>query len=351
MDPIGQNSECFAASVSPRIFLFFGSAFVFVPAGLNSNSALSVVIAAVASSRSATDVMPGAHPFLQTYPANLLKLKTSERFLELSRRKNQWFKSADIDFSTVEFGAAGENILAAFKTGWLQNIAIGGGKGRAEVSAAPARLGASLFKRFVLSDGTEQMWRLSKDGVVWDRVRHRVAMSEMQEIADPTALYVGAVPSNDELTGIRETRQKNLEDKAQRFVHRINKWLALQRKSNSDNMIALTCCNGLPGRHEVGADYLKVPSKVFDLLHTLKSEGCELGSPPESEAELLVFLQERAVNLPDRGEALAAMSHRPSMSFLNNTKSAMKRCPRNADPVLRCKFGTGLLQTGIVCLS
>ena len=491
------NFENFAAPALPRNFLIFGPALVFVLAALVPNTALSAAIAAVVSSRNAADVVTGAHQFLQSYPANLLKLKTNEQFLEMSQQaQKQWLESADIVFVGGVFGAAGEIILAASKSGWLQNfiavhsdrrlvglsrlagkvlltgasldqlmvdppvdgdseswtarlleehsayrpwlmtrlfwsgrstenmasmfahlanlagetIAVpapvpsapvrtyyrgsvysvsklsellnrkdrrwvvildyetgsrlgaadlhrslcgqtqnaeidcvslfaawgdvsvaavdmlqqnrsnvalivslqnfvtDGGEGRAEVNSALARLGVPVLKGIRLSDRTEQMWRLSEDGVAWDSVHYRVAMSEIQGIAEPTVLSVNTVPRIDELTGIRVTQQRPLEDQTKRFVRRIKKWIALQRKSNAEKKIAVIYYNHPPGRHNIGADNLNVPSTVFELLHKLKFEGYELDSLPESEAELLDLLQERAVNLPEDSDALAAMS-------------------------------------------
>ena len=190
----------------------------------------------------------------------------------------------------------------------LQNFVIGGGEGRAEVNAALNNIGIPILKGIRLTDRTEQTWRLSEDGLAWDSVHYRVAMSEIQGIAEPTVLSVNTVPRIDELTGIRITQQRTLEDQTLRFVRRIKNWIALQQKSNADKKIAIIYYNHPPGRHNIGADNLNVPATVFDLLHDLKSNGYNVGELPDSEEQLLDLLQERAVNLPEDNEALVAMS-------------------------------------------
>ena len=459
--------------------------------------ASSATLAAVVSSRNASDVVTGAHKFLQQHPSHVLKLKTTDQFIEMSQhQQKQWLESADVVFAGGVFGVAGENLLAATRNGWLtsfiavhsdrrlvsqsqlkgrsvlsganlnllmadppidgdpeswsagllqehaqyntwlmarlfwsgrstenmaqlfahltvltgenipvsspkplapirvfyhgtvypaskltqlfnenekrwvvvldyetgdrlgshellnslceqtqdqetgcvsllatwgdasvaavemlranrskvalivslQNFVIGGGEGRAQVNAALKEIGAPVLKGIRLSDRTEQTWRLSEDGIPWDSVHYRVAMSEIQGIAEPTVLAVNTTPSIDELTGIRVTRQRTLDDQTQYFVRRINNWVALQNKSNADKKIAVIYYNHPPGRHNIGADNLNVPATVFDLLNHLKAEGYDVGSLPQTEDELLDLLQERAVNLPEDSEALSAMA-------------------------------------------
>ena len=192
----------------------------------------------------------------------------------------------------------------------LQNFVIGGGEGRAQVNSALAELNVPVLKGIRLTDRTEHLWRLSEDGIAWDSVHYRVAMSEIQGIIEPTVLSVNTIPSIDELTGIRVTQQRILEEQTQRFAQRIKNWTTLQQKSNAEKKIAVIYYNHPPGRHNIGADNLNVPSTVFDLLYRMKAEGYDLGELPDTEEELLDLLQERAVNLPEDSEALASMSQK-----------------------------------------
>ncbi len=461
--------------------------------------ATSATIAGVVSSRNAADTVTGAHQFLKSYPSHLLKLKTTDQFVEMSQQQQKnWLESADLVFAGGVFGVAGENLLTALKQNWikgfiavhsdrrlvklsrlagqsalnganldqlmvdpgidvdpktwavdmlekhhayrqwlmtrlfwsgrssenieqmfahltaltgesiqvaspmplapirvyycgsiyqsaklpelisgsdkrwvvildyetgdrlgsntllrtlceqvrdtgtdcvallatwgdasvaavnmlrqyrtnvallvsLQNFVIGGGEGRSSVNSALAELDVPVLKGIRLTDRTEQTWRLSEDGIAWDSVHYRVAMSEIQGIAEPSVLSVNTPASIDQLTGIRVTQQRMLEDQTQRFAQRIRQWTNLQQKPNSDKKIAVIYYNHPPGRHNIGADNLNVPATVFDLLHTLELSGYNVGTLPETEDELLDQLQERAVNLPEDNEALAAMSQK-----------------------------------------
>ena len=192
----------------------------------------------------------------------------------------------------------------------LQNFVIGGGEGRAEVNAALSELDVPVLKGIRLSDRTEQVWRLSEDGVPWDSVHYRIAMSEIQGVAEPTILSVSTAPKIDELTGIRITQQKPVVDQVEKFARRVKNWIALQELPNADKKIAVIYYNHPPGRHNIGADNLNVPSTVFHLLNSLKDEGYDVGQLPDTEEQLLDILQDRAVNLPEDGEALSDMSRR-----------------------------------------
>lgn len=478
--------------------------------------ALSATIAAVVSSRNAAEIVTGAHEFLRLHPNHVLKLKTTDQFVELSQtQQKQWLESSDLVFAGGVFGAAGENLLASLKQGWLQNFiavhsdrrlvnlsrfagqsllsgadldqlmadppiegdpqvwtsdllernseyrpwlmtrlfwsgrsvdnmahlfahlvavtgedinvpspvplapirvyyrnssysasklsdllngndkrwvviidyetgdrlgsvellqsickltqetdtdcvsllatwgdasvatvnllrqnrskialivslqnfVIGGGEGRTAVNAALADLGVPVLKGIRLTDRTEQIWRLSEDGIAWDSVHYRVAMSEIQGIAEPTVLSVNTPAHIDELTGIRITQQRTLEDQTQRFARRIKNWITLQRKSNAEKKIAIIYYNHPPGRHNIGADNLNVPATVYDLLHTLKSNGYNVGEIPDSEEKLLDMLQDRAVNLPEDNEALATMSQHVANVSVDQYQSWYQELP------------------------
>ncbi len=90
--------------------------FAFIP-----SIAAATTIAGAVSSRNAADTVTGAHQFLKSHPSQLLKLKTTDQFVEMSQQK-QWLESADLVFAGGVFGVAGENLISSLKQHWIKNF-------------------------------------------------------------------------------------------------------------------------------------------------------------------------------------------------------------------------------------
>jgi len=72
--------------------------------------------------------------------------------------------------------------------------------------------------------------------------------------------------------------------------------------------VAIIYYNHPPGRHNIGADNLNVPSSLLQILRHLKRSGYDTGEIPENREALLDILQERGVNLPENRGELEAMA-------------------------------------------
>ena len=185
----------------------------------------------------------------------------------------------------------------------LQNFVLGGGEGRAQVNKNLAELNVPVLKGLRLSDSTADEYRVSEEGLRWDSVHYRVAMPELQGISQPLVLAAMTKASIDSLTGVKLALSKPIDSQVSLMARRVLRWSALQEKSNKDKQIAIIYYNHPPGRHNIGADNLNVPSSLLQILRHLKSTGYETGDIPENREALLDILQERGVNLPEnRGE-------------------------------------------------
>ena len=190
----------------------------------------------------------------------------------------------------------------------LQNFVVGGGEGRAQANEYLAELNVPVLKGLRLSDSTADEYRLSEEGLRWDSVHYRVAMPELQGISQPLVLAAMTDASIDPQTGVKLALSKPIDSQVSLMARRVLRWLALQKKSNKDKRIAIIYYNHPPGRHNIGADNLNVPSSLLEILQHLKSIGYQTGEIPESREALLDVLQERGVNLPENGGELAKMS-------------------------------------------
>ena len=190
----------------------------------------------------------------------------------------------------------------------LQNFVLGGGEGRAEVNDNLAELNVPVLKGLRLSDSTADEYRLSEEGLRWDSVHYRVAMPEIQGITQPLVLAAMTEASIDSLTGVKLALSKPIDSQVSLMARRVLRWSVLQEKSNKDKRIAIVYYNHPPGRHNIGADNLNVPSSLLQILRHLKNIGYDTGEIPESREALLDILQERGVNLPENRGELEKMS-------------------------------------------
>lgn len=190
----------------------------------------------------------------------------------------------------------------------LQNFVLGGGEGREQVNNYLAELDVPVLKGLRLTDSTANEYRLSEEGLRWDSVHYRVAMPELQGISQPLVLAAMTDASIDKQTGVKLSLSQPIASQVSLFARRVQRWLALQSKSNKDKNIGIIYYNHPPGRHNIGADNLNVPESLLEILHHLKSIGYNTGELPESREALLDILQDRGVNLPENRSALKNMA-------------------------------------------
>jgi cobaltochelatase CobN len=193
----------------------------------------------------------------------------------------------------------------------LQDFVVGGGDGRKQVSDLFTELNVPVFKGIRVTELNGALYDLSSQGLPADSVHYRIAMPELQGIGQAHVLALAAATDIDELTGAQVSKTEPVDIEIVRLVNRIQKWFALQEKTNKDKKVAIVFYNHPPGRHNIGADNLNVPDSLWQMLTELKQQGYDLGPeadfPANSEA-LLDLLQQKAVNLPEDAKALEQMS-------------------------------------------
>ena len=190
----------------------------------------------------------------------------------------------------------------------LQDFVIGGGEGRLASLGHIAKIGLPVLKAIRVTDRTEAEWRYSDDGLAWDSVHYRIAMPELQGIGQPLVVAAASPEDTDPVTGVRLTQTLPIDDQIRLAIGRLDAWRRLRQKHNADKKVAIIYYNHPPGRHNIGADNLDVPASLYEMLTWLREAGYRTGELPDSPEALLRLIQEKATNLPEDRQAIAAMA-------------------------------------------
>ncbi|WP_018882513.1 MULTISPECIES: cobaltochelatase subunit CobN [unclassified Thioalkalivibrio] len=205
--------------------------------------------------------------------------------------------------------AAGPADLAGIVS--LQDFVVGGGGNREAVAEAFGELDVPVIKGIRLADVSATQWRLSHEGIPWDKVHYHVAMPELQGMSQPMVLATAGAPEQDERTGVRLTLTEPVDERVEALADRVASWQRLRRLDNADKRVAVVYYNHPPGRQNIGADKLDVPESLLEILQRLEAAGYDLGDAvPEDAETLLEMIQDRAVNLPEQADALDAIAGR-----------------------------------------
>lgn len=190
----------------------------------------------------------------------------------------------------------------------LQDFVVGAAEGRDAAGAAIAELDVPVFKGIRMLDRTEAQWRLSGDGLPASSVQYRVAMSELQGASQPMVLAAAGAPSLDALTGVRLQRPEPLVQEMQAQVERAQRWRRLREKAPAQRKVAMIYYNHPPGRQNIGADNLDVPTSLHGMLTAMRAQGYRVDGLPDTPERLLDRMMREGVNTPEDGGELAAMA-------------------------------------------
>ncbi|MEO0368696.1 MAG: cobaltochelatase subunit CobN, partial [Pseudomonadota bacterium] len=209
----------------------------------------------------------------------------------------------------------------------LQNFVLGGGPGREQVIQSLEALNVPVLKGIRLTNSTADAFQVSEEGIRSDSVHYRVAMPELQGISQPLVAAALGEAKQDKLTGLKYSISVPIDAQVSLLANRVLRHVALQSKANKDKRIAIVYYNHPPGRHNIGADNLNVPTSLFEILNQLKSKGYATGELPASSEELLDMLQERGVNLPEDRSALEAIAQKVTNIPANTYQSWFETLP------------------------
>ncbi|MGA1933369.1 cobaltochelatase subunit CobN [Arcobacter sp. YIC-464] len=211
----------------------------------------------------------------------------------------------------------------------LHDFVIGAGEGRSEVLKEFEELNVPILKAIKVLDSTALSYKLSSQGLDKNSIHYRISMPELQGIGQSHVVAINDLASKDELTGANIFQLKLLDEQIKNIVNKAKKWMLLTKKNNKDKKIAIIYYNHPPGRHNIGADNLNVPTTLFEMLKSLKKQGYQVGELPASHEDLLDVLQERAVNLPNDKKALKEQSEKIEKLSLQEYKNYFETLPKD----------------------
>ncbi|MEN3068330.1 cobaltochelatase subunit CobN [Uliginosibacterium sediminicola] len=263
-------------------------------------------------------------------PVSAFRLAPAQRVLAVLDMDNSENRSSDALCASVEatglacvtikarWGAASRDAVQALPAllgpGQLrglvvvQDFVVGAAEGRDEASAAIAALDVPVFKAIRLADRSVAQWQLSSDGLPAASVQYRLAMPELQGIAQPVVIAAAGEAQLDALTGVRVQRPEPIAAELRSLARRAANWALLRDKPVAQRKVAIIYYNHPPGRQNIGADNLDVPASLQVILQAMAQAGYRTGPLPPSAEQLLEQIMQRGVNLPEDGGALAELA-------------------------------------------
>jgi cobaltochelatase CobN len=179
----------------------------------------------------------------------------------------------------------------------LQSFVLGGDQSREQVTNLLQELRLPVFRAMRITKRSPDQWLLSSDGLPWASVYYQVAMPELQGMIEPIAVAAEVEKSVDPLTGAAIGSFVPIDERIDRVVERITRWIRLQDKPNSEKRVALIYYNHPPGKQNIGADYLNVPETIVGLLQSLEGDGYTVKNIPANVDALVDLLTRRGINV------------------------------------------------------
>lgn len=135
-------------------------------------------------------------------------------------------------------------------------------------------LAAPLLHPFFLSGMTVEEWKGSGRGLTPSQLLVQVVLPELDGGIETYPVAALQQDGEDSSLGVALNRLTLINERTERLVGRIRKWLVLHNKPNRDKRIALVCYNYPPGEANVfEASFLDTFESVSRLLTELKRRG------------------------------------------------------------------------------
>lgn len=175
-------------------------------------------------------------------------------------------------------------------------------------------LGVPVFRAVHSDYVSNEEWELGTTGLTTaksDKWWH-VAIAEAQGIIDATFIG-GSSGYISNLTGARIVTYIPHIENINLLCERIDSWVDLRYMVNSEKLISLIYYNYPPGKQNIGSSYLDTITSIYNMLHTLKAEGYDVGELPSSVSELEDLMLQCGINVatwaPGELEKLANQSN------------------------------------------
>lgn len=173
--------------------------------------------------------------------------------------------------------------------------------------------GVQVFRAIHSDYVSNEMWELGSTGLTTERSDKwwHVTIAETQGIIDAT--FIGGQSSYiSNLTGAQITTYIPYERNIELLADRIDSWVDLKYVENNDKLISIIYYNYPPGKQNIGSSYLDTITSIYNILHTLKDEGYNVGQLPANVSQLEDLMIKCGINVatwaPGELEKLANQS-------------------------------------------
>jgi cobaltochelatase CobN len=154
-----------------------------------------------------------------------------------------------------------------------------------EAQEVVARAGIPILNLIRTFARSEQEWRSSKTGLSVFESVFQTAVPELNGLIAP--IVVGTEERVfDPGSNATVVVSRAIPERVAMAVKRVQRYLALQRKANSEKRLALVYYNYPPGKANIGASYLNTLRSVSVMLQRLRAEGYDVGDGPLTEEEV-----------------------------------------------------------------
>ena len=179
--------------------------------------------------------------------------------------------------------------------------------------------GVPVFRAVHSDYVSNEMWELGTTGLTTERSDKwwHITIAETQGIIDAT--FVGGQSSYiSNLTGARIVTYIPHSRNIDLLTDRIDSWVDLKYISNSDKLLSIVYYNYPPGKQNIGSSYLDTIKSIYNILYTLKDEGYNVGTLPDSCDELENMLLKCGINVASwaPGE-LEKLANQPGVTLLS----------------------------------
>ena len=139
------------------------------------------------------------------------------------------------------------------------------------------KCGAPVINLITVYGKDGKTWESDPEGLSSLEVSWQLAIPEIAGLIQPTVVSY-RIRAKDDETGFFVEQRKPIPERVNRAANRINAWVNLQRKNNSDKKVALFYWNYPPGKQHIGASYLNVFASINNVLKKMKEAGYDVGN-------------------------------------------------------------------------
>lgn len=149
------------------------------------------------------------------------------------------------------------------------------------------KLGVPVMNMISLFDQSKKEWSESEQGLTIFENSFQIAIPEISGLIQPL-VAASNEPTVDEITGFEVHRKLPIPERVDRALDRVDRWITLQNKPNSEKVVGMIYYNFPPGKNNIGASYLNAVESISSILKRMGEEGFRVGSVDQIDPDVLL---------------------------------------------------------------